>query len=60
MRRAELPLLTAQEILTAINARLVVPDGVKPGTIEDMNTISWILIAVAVIVVLAIVLIVVG
>lgn len=60
MRRAELPLLTAQEILTAINARLVVPDGVKPGTIEGMNTISWILIAVAVIVVLAIVLIVVG
>ncbi len=60
MRRAELPLLTAQEILTAINVRQVVPDGVKPGTIEDMNTISWILIAVAVIVVLAIVLIVVG
>lgn len=60
MRRAELPLLTAQEILTAINVRQVVPDGVKPGTIEGMNTISWILIAVAVIVVLAIVLIVVG
>lgn len=38
----------------------MVPDGVKPGTIEGMNTISWILIAVAVIVVLAIVLIVVG
>ncbi|EEI78658.1 signal recognition particle-docking protein FtsY [Corynebacterium striatum ATCC 6940] len=52
--------MTAQEILTAINVRLVVPDGVKPGTIEGMNTISWILIAVAVIVVLAIVLIVVG
>lgn len=60
MRRAELPLLTAQEILTSINVRQVVPDGVKPGTIEGMNTISWILIAVAVIVVLAIVLIVVG
>ena len=52
--------MTAQEILTAINVRQVVPDGVKPGTIEGMNTISWILIAVAVIVVLAIVLIVVG
>lgn len=52
--------MTAQEILTSINVRQVVPDGVKPGTIEGMNTISWILIAVAVIVVLAIVLIVVG
>ncbi len=52
--------MTAQEILTSMNVRQVVPDGVKPGTIEGMNTISWSLIAVAVIVVLAIVLIVVG